>query len=153
MKNKLCIKCNEYPVHIKVRGLCKKCYSKLHKEGQLKVLLPGQNVSFDREMEFAKNYFEGDYVYQPITFNLKSTSYRPDFWDIKNNTFIELISTRQAYHLNKRKYMLFRYLYPKLEFKIVTPDGKTLNEVPNNKNLKWETLSKYQVISESNTDK
>lgn len=96
-------------------------------------------VGFKREMEFSKNYFNTikDFVYQPATFNLGITSYRPDFYDIKNNIWIEVVGSREAYRQNKAKYALFRYIYPELKFELRAPCGTLINEIAKNKNLIW----------------
>ena len=94
---------------------------------------------FEREMEFAKNYFNSpdEYIHHPSTFNIKITSYRPCFYDRKNDIWIQVIGTREAYRQNKHKYALFRYYYPELKFELRAPCGELINEISKNKNLIW----------------
>ena len=81
-----------------------------------------------REVEFIKNFFDhDDFIHQPCHFRLNNIGYSPDFYDGKRNIFIEVAGTRQAYHINKEKYELFKQIFPKLQFEIRKTDGSLLD--------------------------
>lgn len=63
---------------------------------------------------------EVQYIYQPKIFLLKSIGYTPDFFVLQNNSFYEVVGTRQAFSQNKRKILLAQSLVPLF---IVHPDG------------------------------
>lgn len=142
MESNLCIECKKRPIEIKKRQLCRYCYQILRK--QTGAFLNPETHQFtkqtirkhklSREIEFIKNFFSHtNYTHQPAVFKLNGEYYRPDFFDIERNTFIEVSGTRQAYHANKHKYDLFRKLYPKLNFEIRKPTGDLLNEASRDK--------------------
>ena len=135
----LCIACHEKPIEVKKRQLCKSCYMREYRTGGFEVLPPKKDIEHEREMEFMKNFFEDadDYVYEPAFFNLKTTRYTPDFYDIDRNIFIEVVGTREAYRQNKHKYELFRHYYPSLVLELRAPCGELIDEEPKNKNLRW----------------
>ena len=60
-------------------------------------------------------------------FPLHRGGYTPDFHDETNNVYYEVIGSRQAFHLNKHKYLETRHKYPDTTLKIVRPDG---TEIP-----------------------
>ena len=126
----LCIRCGKKPIAIKKRKLCRACYQKeYHKNG----LSPKERtVTHFREMDFIKNFFTHvNWIYEPVTFRLNEERYTPDFYDAERNFFIEVVGTKQAYHQNKKKYQLFKRLYPKINFEIRTSDGEILKEKEN----------------------
>ena len=137
----LCIECKERPIVNKKRQLCRRCYHKLRNEVgpflksedyystiPLKPRSEKSHQNF-REIEFIKNYFtHNNFIYSPAVFKLKGTTYTPDFYDAKTNTFIEVSGTRQAYSANKDKYQKFRDLYPKLNYEIRNSDGEIIDE-------------------------
>ena len=136
-----CIRCKSRPIkHIK-RKLCKECYSYLYREGELDDNMMIQeslspNDPYGREIEFIKNFFtHSDWQHQPATFKLNGDKYTPDFYDGERNVFMEVSGSRQAYHINKDKYELFRRLFPKVPFEIRKPNGSILDE--NNDRLDW----------------
>ena len=94
------------------------------------------------ELHFIRNYFtHKNWIPQPALFSLNGKGYKPDFYDVERNTFIEVSGTRQAYHANKDKYDLFRKLYPKINFEIRKPNGELLKEdEPIHPQLKAATL-------------
>ena len=50
------------------------------------------------------------YIYEPGYFLLSNgTKYYPDFYCVEDNTYIEVVGTRQAYSFNKNKYKLFKF--------------------------------------------
>ena len=66
-----------------------------------------------REAQFVTNYFDhSEWEYEPVTFHLGRLSYKPDFYDKRNDAYIEVVGTRQAYNQNKAKYDLFKIHYP-----------------------------------------
>jgi len=83
----------------------------------------------EAEREFINNFFSHSrWIPQPNRFRLNGYVYKPDFYDIQANAFIEVSATRQAYHANKIKYNLLRELYPNINFEIRKPTGELLNE-------------------------
>jgi len=142
MNFELCVECNQHPVYIKKRKLCGLCYNRLVKKEKLNQ----QKTSFSlptikkmdekREINFIKNFFDNNsWVYHPAIFRLDGTNYEPDFYDGDRNVFIEVAGSRQAYHINKDKYKMFRVLYPKIELEIRREDGVLVDET--NNRLSW----------------
>jgi len=89
----------------------------------------------DREEMFAL-YLESQgkaFAYEPICFKLKKSRYTPDFYCPDDNTFYEVIGTRQALHMSRAKIIRFLNEYPEIKFKLVRPDGK--NYIMNDKNI------------------
>jgi len=133
----LCIECKKRLIVIKSRKLCRGCYQALRRNNNLynpeKALTRStqQHVKAKREIEFIKNHFKHtDWLHEPAMFYLEDNSkYTPDFYDQRENIFIEVIGSRQAYHANKHKYKTLRKLYPMINFEIRTTDGELLNEV------------------------
>ena len=152
MESYLCTECHKDPIQIKKYGLCRKCYSRLYYADKLKpvlsrVSLPPSKENYasgatiekmerDGEFEFVRSFFNKNtnWVHQPALFYFDGKKYRPDFYDVERNVFIEVSRTRQAYSKNKHKYDLFRKLYPKLNFEIRKPSGDLLNETSRDKN-------------------
>lgn len=146
-KTKLCVECGERPILNKKRQLCGRCYQRIRRQGSIPLmkerlehtLCPAtqRNREIDREMAFVKAYFKHDnWAYQPANFHLNGTDYMPDFYDRETDIWIEVSGSRQAYHQNKKKYQLFRALFPGLKLEIRHPSGKLLNEEGKEKN--WE---------------
>jgi hypothetical protein len=91
-------------------------------------VLPSDEKCTDnkKEIDFIKNYFRGriDFVPQPACFQIPGYGrYTPDFYDKETGYFIEVAGTRQAYDLNKEKYVAFHSTYPKLLFEVRTSHG------------------------------
>jgi hypothetical protein len=60
------------------------------------------------------------YVHLPCNFRFSNgDKYQPDFYCIDDNEYIEVVGTRQAYHLNKRKYKLLKKQYPTINIVFV----------------------------------
>jgi len=141
MEIEMCIKCKKLPVHIKKRGLCRKCYSaERKKNGPFLKGVKGHSYTgaskkghkINREFEFIKNYFNhNNWAYQPCLFRMGSEKYTPDFYDGERNVFIEVAGTRQAYSQNKEKYAMFNKTYPKIMLEIRSPTGELLSEMKN----------------------
>ena len=143
MENNLCIRCNLKPIWIKKRKLCASCYQRERRENNgFQILNPKSKITIqkhrtNREIEFVKNYFiHNNWIHQPAIFNLGDTSYKPDFYDIETDTFIEVAGSRQAYHQNKEKYSKFKKIFPNIKLEIRTPDGILLSKKHNGK--MWE---------------
>lgn len=84
-------------------------------------------IRHERERQFVEKYFDHDeWVYEPITFNIGETKrirYTPDFYDKKNDAYIEVVGTRQAFYANNAKYQLFREAYPHIKLLVLDVDG------------------------------
>jgi len=80
----------------------------------------------DREKVFADFLTTNNktYISQPPRFKLKKTTYRTDFYCPEDNTYYEVVGTRQAFHSIKPKLREFIKTYPEINFKIVKPNGK-----------------------------
>lgn len=76
---------------------------------------------FPRERQFANLLDEQKrkWEYPTKRFDLGSTHYRPDFYLPKENLYIEVVGSRQAYHSNKNKIAQFIKLYPKVKFEVI----------------------------------
>lgn len=64
------------------------------------------------------------FAYEPICFKLKKSRYTPDFYCPDNDTFYEVIGTRQALHASKNRIIKFLTEYSGIKFRLVRPDGK-----------------------------
>lgn len=125
----LCQECEKEPVHIKKDQLCSSCYNKKRRQKARTGVPDTPAVRSDGEIEFITNYFtHSNWRYQPATFNLLATTYTPDFYDCEKSLFIEVVSTRQAFHQNRQKYKLFRIMFPLLPFEIRKTNGDLLEE-------------------------
>jgi len=134
----ICSECNEKPVFVKKRGLCKFCYGKFQKFSghiidkkthQYSKYYAIKTIGNAREVEFVKNFFNHkNWIHNPAIFYLSDGKYTPDFYDGERNVFIEVAGSRQAYCSNKHKYELLRKTFPKLKFEIRKVDGTILNE-------------------------
>lgn len=70
------------------------------------------------------------WVYEPIRFDLDTTTYCPDFYCPDNNIFYEVIGTACAFYNNRHKYENLIKKYPLINLKIVKPDGTAFNPKP-----------------------
>jgi hypothetical protein len=75
-----------------------------------------------RERRFADLLDEQkrEWVYPSPRFRLGNTTYRPDFYLPKEDLYIEVVGTRQAYHNNRNKIAKFMEIYPKIKFKVIS---------------------------------
>lgn len=81
---------------------------------------------FPCESKFA-DYLESQnktWIFQPERFKLKDTTYRADFYCPEDNTYYEVVGTRQAISSLKSKIQEFIKTYPSVKFKIVKPGGE-----------------------------
>jgi hypothetical protein len=86
---------------------------------------PLNEIVHDAERQYAKRLLAlgKKYIYQPRMENHGVVFYRPDFFIPRDNVYIEVVGTRQAFSLNKRKYALFIRLFPDKTLLIKNPDG------------------------------
>jgi hypothetical protein len=63
-----------------------------------------------------------DYIYQPKLEHNGIYFYRPDFLRLDNNTYIEVVGTRQAFSINRKRYVRFPKYFPNYKLRIVRPD-------------------------------
>ena len=84
-----------------------------------------KSIRFEREREFALNFFDHeDWSYTPTFFRLSDgTKYFPDFYDAKREIYIEVVGTLPAFYHNQKKYDVFRNQYPEVRFEMRTPCG------------------------------
>lgn len=105
---------------------------------------------FPCESKFA-NYLESQnksWIFQPERFKLKDTTYRADFYCPEDDTYYEVVGTRQAISSLKSKIQEFIKTYPNIKFKIVRPDGK--NYYRDKKQVmkkKFELQSAFQTFT------
>lgn len=65
------------------------------------------------------------YTYQPRWFYFADGSkYMPDFYCKEDDTYIEIVGTRQAYHQNRHKYLKMESEYPHTKFQVVKSKPK-----------------------------
>lgn len=76
---------------------------------------------YKREKIFAELLTKQDrkWQYPAPRFEIGKTHYRPDFFLPKENLYIEVVGTRQAYHANKNKMFKLKQLYPHIRLLIV----------------------------------
>lgn len=68
--------------------------------------------------------FQGKtYEFQPKRFELEDTTYRADFYCPEDDTYYEVVGTRQAISAIKWKILEFIRTYPDIKFRIVKPNG------------------------------
>ncbi len=60
-----------------------------------------------------------EWEYHPTRFKVGEHFYHPDFYLPKENLYIEVVGTRQAYHHNKDKILKFKADYPNINFEIL----------------------------------
>jgi len=116
MKKELCSQCGKHEIAIKKRRLCRNCYARLHRNGQLDGCggtNTGVNVTsprFRREVDFAVSFFDSteDYLYEPSVFFVPEHGrYTPDFFDKRRGVFIEVVGSKQALSANRKKMEAF----------------------------------------------
>lgn len=124
----VCSECKELKKY-HAKGLCKYCYWKKyyleHKKNWKQHKTNDKSNINDHEGQFAEHLeSQGkSWAYQPIKFELKNTTYKPDFYCPDNNTFYEIAGTRQAIHQRKRKVKELMEMFPNINIKIVKPNG------------------------------
>jgi hypothetical protein len=81
-------------------------------------------------MDFVRLHFtDWQWIFQPATFRLlNGIKYTPDFYDIKENVFIEVSGTRQAYSKGHDKYKAFRKSYPFIPFEVWGADNRLIED-------------------------
>ncbi len=129
---KLCIKCKERPIKVKKWRRCTRCYQIYRRRIGLKgpISKKERTVAWPSEIDFIRAYFtHNNWQYHPAFFRLNGGGYQPDFYDGETNTFIEVAGTRQAFHNNKEKYIIFMQTYPKINFEIRYSDGELLSDM------------------------
>lgn len=126
---KLCINCKKNPIYIKKRGLCKLCYPRLRKSGELEIKgkatpINKWNIAHQAEIEFIKIFFEhNNWLYHPAIFRFNGNRYEPDFYDGERNVFIEVAGTSQAFYANLSKYKIFIETFPHINFEVRYKSG------------------------------
>jgi len=91
-------------------------------------------LSFTKKMDAAGKRW----IFEPTRFRLPDPyrSYRPDFYIVDDDIFIEVVGTRQAFCSNRKTYESFRETYPHIKFKVVNlgawkrGEGKKRIEIP-----------------------
>ena len=127
----VCSKCNKRLIYVAKWQLCKPCYNQAQRSEFKDIKFKPEN---DRHMrEFISNYFtdHSNYLFREITFPLgknfrdKDITFTPDFYDIKRDTYIEVVTAMKVSR-NKHIYATFQSLYPvlKAKFEIRKPNGK-----------------------------
>ena len=127
----LCIKCGKEPIHIKKRGLGRKCYNALVRtlrRAHTSLKSTGCDdgvIEFERHLQFAAAFLgTRPFLYRPARFRLGgSRSHTPSFYDVERDTWVDVVCTRQAYHIAKGHYEALRLRYPHLKFELRRPDG------------------------------
>jgi len=69
------------------------------------------------------------WIFEPIRFQLKNTTYTPDFYCPDEDVFYEVVGTRQAISQRAKKIAEFIKTYPHIQFKLVHPNGKKYNYI------------------------
>ena len=64
------------------------------------------------------------WLYEPKRFILKTSTYKPDFYCPEDDTYYEVVGTRQAISAIFHKIIEFKNTYPNIKFKIVNPNGE-----------------------------
>lgn len=60
------------------------------------------------------------YFHHPGNFCLSNgRRYTPDFYCVEDDTYIEIVGSRQAYHQNKTKYRILEAEFPNITFQII----------------------------------
>jgi len=86
----------------------------------------GEEKMYPREQQFANllTKQKRKWIYHPKRFEIDDTHYEPDFYLPKENLYIEVVGTRQAFHSNKEKYKKLKELFPNINLRILTVEGK-----------------------------
>lgn len=139
--SRLCVECNERPIKVQKSGLCAKCYSRRYNQGGKKTGYGTTDCNGVRsEIYFAKLYFDHkNWLYQSVTFRLDfNETYRPDFYDVQNNVYIELSSSESAFSRSLYKVKKARLLFPYYKFEFRKINGELIDE---NKKIKWDNIA------------
>jgi hypothetical protein len=141
----VCKICNERPTSSKKSTICAKCYGKNYRAEKnanksevdpYVVSATLKTIENEGEVNFIKNFFtHKNWIHHPATFHFNGSKYQPDFYDRERNVFIEVVGTRQAYHLNKDKYEEFRKYYSAINFELRRPSGEVLSET---ERMQWD---------------
>jgi hypothetical protein len=149
-----CIDCGSENIYNIKRQLCQKCYQKARKRsGGFKPYLesdPSVRKHANRgEVHFIKNFFNHtNWKYQPVVFYLSDgTKYTPDFYDAERNVFIEVASTRQAYHENHKKYELFKLEFSKILLEVRDPLGRMVEKLEYGEKWDFQLYHKQTQIN------
>jgi len=67
------------------------------------------------------------WAFEPIRFEVNQTTYTPDFYCPDEDTFYEVVGTRQAISQRAKKIADFIEIYPHIKFKLVHPNGEKYN--------------------------
>lgn len=145
MERQRCSECRKVTVIFNKKNmLCSRCYGAIYrsrkkdaerrKNGNVVSVPP--RITEDAlgrasEILFIQNFFSDNprWIHEPATFKIRTGElYRPDFFDIDRQTFIEVSANRQAYHQNAEKYSIFRETYPCIAFEIRYVDGSLLDD-------------------------
>ncbi len=130
---KNCIDCGK-EIDRRADNYCRKCYFKNHHGNKIKgknhyffgkimkphfVRYEGNWFRSSWEVVYAK-YLDKHYIawtYEPRAFDLDNTTYTPDFHLPKTNTYIEIKGYKSD--VFKKKFKLFKQIYPKIKIKIL----------------------------------
>lgn len=141
-----CVNINcDNPAEYRRIQICKSCYGKQWRAGNLPTLPPRQKnleanqIKIDQRTEkktdhlaeilFAQKH--PSFIYQPATFHLSIENYSPDFYDSIENIFYEIIGSRQRFNQLKDKLKLFKVVFPNVKLKICCGDGKNYHSTQN----------------------
>lgn len=91
-----------------------------------------------------------EYVYQP-TVELSIGVFHPDFYLIADDVYIEIVGTRQAYHIAKRKIQIFHREYGEDKLLVLKGDGKPYRPVPRQSEID-DILERIGKRREDNTE-
>lgn len=127
----ICQKCGKEPIFVKKRGLGRKCYNAFTAElRRAKVEVSsveddGGHMAFEAHLQFAAGFFgTKPFLYRAAIFRLgNKRTHTPAFYDVARDTWIDVIRTRQAYHITKDRYAELRQRFPGLKFELRRPDG------------------------------
>ena len=96
-----------------------------------------------REEIFAR-YLEKQnkcWVFEPIRFEVNQTTYMPDFYCPDEDTFYEVVGTRQAISQRAKKIAEFIQIYPHIKFKLVHPNGEKYYYKPRKERFEDKMIS------------
>ena len=100
--------------------------------GAVGVDMNGQkNRMFPSEKQFSELLDKQHRIWQypAPRFRLNNTTYRPDFYLPKENIYIEVVGTQQAYEKNKEKLYKFRKIYPKIILLVLDRNGIPVEKI------------------------
>ena len=85
-------------------------------------------IKNERERHFASVFFDHDeWEHHPRTIVFNGGRYTADFYDFRRKIYIEVVGTRQAFFVNRYKYMYLLQIRPDIKLEFRSHEGRLLD--------------------------